>query len=111
MIASTDAASFAASGGNRSRRPAGSSAGLTGGSSVMAEPQLSAIRRQRNTVRDGSPFTVGYEAPAILERGMLFHTPAFLFGFLPLVLGGFYLAARWGARAGLLILILASMAF
>jgi D-alanyl-lipoteichoic acid acyltransferase DltB (MBOAT superfamily) len=42
---------------------------------------------------------------------MLFHTPAFLFGFLPLVLGGFYLAARRGTRTALLALILASTAF
>src|SRR5271165_3574662 len=36
MSASTDAASVSASGGSRSRRPAGSSAGLIASSSVMA---------------------------------------------------------------------------
>lgn len=43
---------------------------------------------------------------------MLFHTPTFLFGFLPLALGGFYLASRWGnGQTGLRLLILASVGF
>ncbi len=42
---------------------------------------------------------------------MLFHSPEFLFGFLPVALAGFFLFARMGARAALAWLALASSFF
>ncbi len=43
---------------------------------------------------------------------MLFHSHAFLLGFLPLTLAGFFLAGRWwGARAALVWVLLASLVF
>ena len=43
---------------------------------------------------------------------MLFNSYPFVFGFLPMVLAGFAMLARWRARrAGLTFLMLASLAF
>ena len=42
---------------------------------------------------------------------MLFNTPVFILGFLPLTLAGFALAGQWSRRAALLVLLLASLVF
>jgi alginate O-acetyltransferase complex protein AlgI len=43
---------------------------------------------------------------------MLFNSPQFILGFLPLALGGFFLAGRWyGARAALVWLVAADLVF
>jgi D-alanyl-lipoteichoic acid acyltransferase DltB (MBOAT superfamily) len=42
---------------------------------------------------------------------MLFNSPEFIFGFLPVALLGFFLLARWGARPALSWLTLASLFF
>ncbi len=47
-------------------------------------------------------FTVGYARAgghSLHRRAMLFNSPAFVLGFLPVALGGFFLAGRIGRTA------------
>ena len=105
-------------------------------SSLMCDFQLSAITRQRNcplpgrrgrrirvpcrpgadrqASKPGTPFTVGYAACRTLASpsAMLFNSPEFILGFLPVALGGFFLLGRAaGPRWALGWLVAASLFF
>src|SRR5215475_8531432 len=117
MSASTEAASVSASAGSKSRRPAGSSAGLFCVSSLMSDCQVSGISRRRNWCPPGLalghlPLVMPPARNSRAAHTMLFNSPEFVLGFLPAVLAGFFLIGRWGGtRWALRWLVAASFFF
>ena len=108
MSASTEAASVSASGGSRSRSPAGSSARWLDTSSLIAISSYQLSGRGETGVYAWLCRWRRHSRP----HAMLFNTPQFVLGFLPVALAGFFLAGRvGGTRWALCWLVAASLFF
>src|SRR5579863_1136851 len=75
-------------------------------------PEARRARRRGSRREFERAFTVGYgDAPTLAAQAMLFNSPEFVLGFLPIALGGFFLAGRVGGTRWALRWIVAASLF